>query len=116
VSEIQKRGESMKNIETLNKMIETLAKFARTGKDTEHTRRLARNLRELLWLVENRKLDESLLAPVIAKQSLQSAVESSAKLLAESEKLQLALNLSRAPRTLADEVREAEACKWQEDI
>jgi len=47
---------------------------------------------------------------------LQSAVESSAKLLAESEKLQLALNLSRAPRTLADEVREAEACKWQEDI
>jgi len=106
----------MKQIETLKKMIETLARFARTGKDTEQTRRLARNLNELSWLVENRKLDESLLAPVTAKQSLQSAVESSAKLLADAEKLQLALNLSRAPRTLADEVREAEACKWQEDI
>jgi len=106
----------MKNLETLNKMIETLAKFARIGKDTEQTRRLARNLNELAWLVENRKLDESLLAPVIAKQSLQSCIDSAVKLLADAEKLQLDLNLSRAPRTLADEVREAEACKWQEDI
>ena len=103
----------MKQIETLSKMIETLAKMAKEGRDNELTRRLSRHLIELRWLVDNNTLSAELLAPAIAKQSLQSAVETSAKLLAEAEKLQLTLNLSKAPTSLAQEIS---ATKWQEDI
>lgn len=97
----------------LNKMIETLAKFAREGRDNELTRRLARNLGKIALAMNTREITEADLAPVIAKQSLQSAVETSAKLVADIEKIALQKNLSTKPVSLADEVF---ATQWQEDI
>ena len=100
-------------MEKLNKMIETLVKFAREGRDTEQTRRLARNLGEIAWAMNAKKITEADLAPVIAKQSLQSAIETSAKLVADIEKIALQRNLAKRPESLASEVA---ATRWQEDI
>lgn len=100
-------------MEKLNKMIETLAKFAREGRDTEQTRRLARNLGEIAWAINAKKITEADLAPVLAKQSLQSAIETSAKLVADIEKLAMMKNLATKPESLSAEVA---ATKWQEDI
>ena len=100
-------------MEKLNKMIETLVKFAREGRDTEQTRRLARNLGKIAWAISAKKIAEADLAPVIAKQSLQSAIETSAALVADIEKIDLLKNLATKPASLADEVF---ATQWQEDI
>ena len=97
----------------LKKMIETLAKMAREGRDNEMTRRLARNLGAIALVMNAKKIAEADLAPVIAKQSLQSAVETSAKLVADIEKLAMMKNLANKPVSLADEVF---ATQWQEDI
>lgn len=100
-------------MEKLNKMIETLAKFAREGRDTEQTRRLARNLGEIAWAINAKKITEADIASVVAKQSLQSAIETSAALIANIEKLAMMKNLNARPESLASEVA---ATKWQEDI
>ena len=97
----------------LNKMIETLTKMAREGRDNELTRRLARNLGKIALAMNTREITEADLAPVIAKQSLQSAIETSAALVANIEKLAMMKNLNTRPETLASEVA---ATKWQEDI
>ena len=100
-------------MEKLNKMIDILAKIAREGRDNELTRRLARNLGKIAWAISAKKITEADLAPVIAKQSLRSAVETSAKLVADIEKIALQRDLATRPVSLADEVF---ATQWQEDI
>lgn len=100
-------------MEKLNKMIETLAKFAREGRDNEQTRRLARNLGEIAWAINAKKITEADIASVTAKQSLQSAIETSAALVANIEKLAMLKNLATKPESLAAEVA---ATRWQEDI
>jgi len=84
----------MKNSEVLNKQIALLEKMAKEGKDNELSRRLARNLNELKWLFDNSKITEVVLTPVVAKQSLKSAVETSADVLQKIEHEQLAQTLS----------------------
>lgn len=103
----------MENLNRLNKMIETLVKFARDGRDTEQTRRLSRNLREIKWAIELKKITEADIASVVAKQSLRSAVEASASLVANIEKLALLANLSERPQSLESELADTQ---WQEDI
>lgn len=87
--------------------------IAREGRDNEMTRRLARNLSKIASAMNTREITEADLAPVIAKQSLQSAVETSAALVAGIEKLAMMKNLATRPISLADEVF---ATQWQEDI
>jgi hypothetical protein len=94
----------MKN--KLNKMIETLKKFARDGKDTEQTRRLLRNLET----ISKKNLSNEILESVCKKQSLQSCLDNSVKLLIDIEKLQLNINLSKAPTALKDENFNQEFC------
>jgi hypothetical protein len=84
----------MKNSEVLNKQITLLEKMAKEGKDTELSRRLARNLNELKWLFDNRKITEIILTPVVAKQSLKSAVQNSSEVLQKIEAANLVQNLA----------------------
>ncbi|NCB47630.1 hypothetical protein EOM81_11510 [bacterium] len=100
-------------MEKLNNMIETLAKFAREGRDNEMTRRLARNLSKIDVAIKTKKIAEADLAPVIAKQSIQSAVETSSALVANIEKLAMMKDLATRPASLANEMYLAQ---WQEDI
>lgn len=100
-------------MEKLNKMIQTLAKFAREGRDNEMTRRLARNLGKIALAMSTKKITEADLAPVLAKQTLQSAVETSAALVANIEKLAMMKDLATRPSSLADLIRDTH---YQEDI
>lgn len=104
-------------MEKLNKMIETLAKFAREGRDTEQTRRLARNLGEIKSFATNADLrkfvDASDIEAVCKKQSLQSCLEASAASLGKIEARRLNKSLATAPISLQQEINDT---RWQEDI
>ncbi|NCB40879.1 MAG: hypothetical protein EOM80_19160, partial [Erysipelotrichia bacterium] len=95
-------------MEKLQKMIETLAKFARDGKDTEQTRRLARNLGEIKFFANSPEfkkfVDAADIELVSKKQSLQSCLENSALALSRIENRRLLKNLATAPISLAEEI------------
>lgn len=98
-------------INKLNKMIETLNKFSIEGKDTELSRRLLRNLNEISSFIRssdlNKYVDVKEIESVTAKQSMISCVENSSKVLGQIEKRRMMKDLSKAPESLAQEIRDA---------
>lgn len=98
-------------INKLNKMIETLNKFNKERKDTELSRRLLRNLNEISSFIKssdlNKYVDIQEIEAVTAKQSMISCVENSSKVLGQIEKRRMMKDLSKAPESLAQEIRDA---------
>lgn len=98
-------------INKLNKMIETLNKFNREGKDNELSRRLLRNLNEISSFINSSELKKYVelkeIEAVTAKQSMISCVENSSKVLGQIEKRRMMKDLSKAPESLAQEIIDA---------
>lgn len=97
-------------INKLNKMIETLNKFSREGKDNELSRRLLRNLNEISSFIRSSELkkyvDIKEIEAVTSKQSMISCVENSSKVLSQIEKRRMMKDLSKAPISLAQEIKD----------
>jgi hypothetical protein len=95
-------------IKKLEKMIETLNKINREGRDNELSRRLLRNLHEINSIVKSRELckyaDVSDLESIYHKQSMQSCVENAVKVLSKIEKRRLENHLAAAPASLQQDI------------
>jgi hypothetical protein len=95
-------------IKKLEKMIETLNKINREGRDNELSRRLLRNLNEINLIIKSRELskyvDVSDLESICQKQSMQSCIENAVKVLSKIEKRRLEKHLATAPASLQQDI------------
>jgi NurA-like 5'-3' nuclease len=91
----------------LNKMIETLVKFNKEGRDNSQTRLLLKLLRE----ADTYKLSDESLEKICRKQSMQSCIDATSEVLTRIEKMRQEACLKTKP------VNSFVAnSQWQEDI
>lgn len=95
-------------IKKLEKMIETLNKISREGRDNEISRRLLRNLNEINSFIKvsdlRKFVDVSDLESICQKQSMQSCIENAVKVLSRIEKRRLEKHLATAPASLQQDI------------